>query len=333
MTERDLIEALTRGFPRAPEQVNAIHEADAEILRLGDDLWAATVDDFSAEEDLFFDAEPRLIGWNVVTATLSDLLCVGAIPRFFLPAVCIPQHPPENFLQGLTEGAREALEAADCFLIGGDVGRADHWRYVGVAFGSIGSATPLTRRIPPGNHTLWVSGPLGGANVAAATGSPPPRFPLHLKVAELLRELASASTDTSGGFCDAVWNVSQLSPGARIEIEVEALPLAPGVAAFATASGMPQEAALLGGAGEYEIVFTVPEPCPEAGCLRLEAMGCRAVGRVKERMEPGVFFLRAGGEISAMTEAPPCPRASATTQDHIREVAARAKALFGGGTG
>jgi len=90
VTERELIEALTAGFAQAPEQLNTTHEADAEILRLGAELWAATVDDFSAEEDLFFDADPWLIGWNVVTATLSDLLCVGAVPRFFMPAVCIP---------------------------------------------------------------------------------------------------------------------------------------------------------------------------------------------------------------------------------------------------
>jgi thiamine-monophosphate kinase len=333
MNERDLIHALTQGFPRAPEQLNATYEADAEILRLGTDLWAATVDEFSAEEDLFFDADPRLIGWNVVAATLSDLFCVGAIPRFFLPAVCIPQDPPENFLQDLTAGAREALESAGCYLIGGDVGRADPWRYVGVAFGSIGSANPLTRRIPLGNHTLWVSGPLGGANVAAATSSPPPRFPLHLDVAEILREMASASTDTSGGFCEAVWNVSQVSSGARIEVDVDAIPLAPEVAAFATANGMPREAALLGGAGEYEIIFTVPEPCSDAARFRLETLGCRAVGTVTEAEGPGVFYRTASGEISAMTEAPPCPRASATTRDHIRDVAAMAQALFGGGTG
>jgi thiamine-monophosphate kinase len=333
MNERDLIHALTQGFPRAPEQLNATYEADAEILRLGTDLWAATVDDFSAEEDLFFDADPRLIGWNVVAATLSDLLCVGAVPRFFLPAVCIPQYPPENFLKELTEGAREALDTAECYLIGGDVGRADPWRYVGVAFGSIGSANPLTRRIPSGNHTLWVSGPLGGANVAAATGSPPPRFPLHLEVAEILREMASASTDTSGGFCEAVWNVSQVSPGARIEVDVDALPLAPEVAAFADAHGILPEAALLGGAGEYEIIFTVPEQCSDTTRSRLETAGCRAVGTVTEGEGAGVFYHQEGGEISPMTEAPPCPRASATTRDHIRDVAAMAQALFGGGTG
>jgi len=331
MNERDLIHALTRGFSRAPEQLNATHEADAEVLRLGTDLWAVTVDEFSAEEDLFFDADPRLIGWNVVAATLSDLLCVGAIPSFFLPAVCIPQHPPEGFLQGLTEGAREALEAAGCYLIGGDVGRADPWRFVGVALGSIASDAPLTRRIPGGRHTLWVSGPLGGANVAAATGSPPPPFPLHLKVAELLREMASASTDTSGGFCEAVWNVSQASPDARIEIEVDALPLAPEVPAFASAHGIRREAALLGGAGEYEILFTVPEPCPEVARSRLEAAGCRAVGRVTGGKGLGVFYRTAGGELSTMTEPPPCPRATSSTRDHIRDVAAMAEALFGGG--
>jgi thiamine-monophosphate kinase len=333
VTERDLIEALSLGFPRAPEQVNAIHEADAEILRIGDALWAATVDDFTAEEDLFFDAEPWLIGWNVVAATLSDLLSVGAIPRFFLHAVCTPPELPGEFLREFVRGAREAMDTAGCFLIGGDVGRADHWRYTGTALGPIGSPRPLTRRIPEGHHTLWVSGPLGGANVAAAKGTKPPRIRLHLGLAEAIREFGSACTDTSGGFCDALWNMSQATSGARFEIDLEALPMAREVPEFSIASGMPKGSALLGGAGEYELLFSIPEPCPEGTLLLMKEMGCRVVGSVAQGEEAGVFFRSADRELVTISEPPPCPRASGSAEAHIRDVAAMAGALFGRGTG
>lgn len=331
MTERELIEALTAGFARAPEQLNTTHEADAEILRFGAELWAATVDDFSAEEDLFFDAEPWLIGWNVVTATLSDLLCVGAVPRFFMPAVCIPPELDDDFLEELTRGVREALETAGCFLIGGDVGRADCWRYVGTAFGPISGGRPLTRRVPEGRHTLWITGPLGAANVAAAQRCPPPQFPMRLRVAEAIRELGAACTDTSGGFFDAVWNVHEATPGARIEIDLGAVPMAPGVADFAAAADLPGEAALLGGAGEYELFFAVPESCPDSVPLRLEEAGARKVGSVAWGEPAGVFFRRGDSRPKAMTAPPPCPRAAGTVEIHLRDVAAMAMELFGSG--
>lgn len=331
MTERDLIDTLTRGLPRAPEQVNATHESDAEILRLGDDLWAVTVDDFSAEEDLFHDANPWLVGWNVVTATLSDLLSVGAIPRFFLPSVCLPPRCPEDFLHGITRGVGDALGSAGCFLIGGDVGRAPQWRYTGTAFGPIVSSRPLTRKIPDGHHSLWVSGPMGGANAAAARGAPPPRFPLHLEIATAIRDLASACTDTSGGFYDAVWNLGSATHSSRMEIDTQAIPLAPEVPEFAAATGIPWQAALLGGAGEYELLFAVPDPMPEGATERLLVLGCTMVGRVTvPEKGPGIFLRRGDGEKVPMPEPPPCPRASDSTEGHIREVAAMARTLFGG---
>jgi len=330
VTERELIEALTSGFARAPEQLNTTHEADAEILRLGVELWAATVDDFSAEEDLFFDADPWLIGWNVVAATLSDLLCVGAVPRFFMPAVCIPPNLDDDFLRGLTRGAREALETAGCFLIGGDVGRAESWRYIGTAFGPVGCSIPLLRRVPKGRHTLWITGPLGAANVAAAGGLPPPQYPLRLRAAEAIRDLGVACTDTSGGFCDAVWNVHEATPGGRIEIDLDAVPFASGVADFAAAAGMPREAALLGGAGEYELLCAVPEDSPESTLLRLEDTGARMVGSVAWLEPAGVFFRRGDSAPMAMTGPPPCPRAAGTVENHIQEVARAAMELFGG---
>ncbi|NQU42799.1 hypothetical protein HQ520_05905, partial [bacterium] len=228
-----------------------------------------------------------------------------------------------------------------CFLIGGDVGRADCWRYVGTAFGTVISGRPLTRRVPEGRHTLWITGPLGGANRAAAQRHPPPQFPLRLSAAEVIRELGAACTDTSGGFFDAVWNVHQATPGARIEIDLGALPLAPGVAEFAAGVGMPAEASLLGGAGEYELFFAVPEECPDRGLARLEEGGARRIGSVAWQGPAGVFLHhgdsgppagtvpQAMPTFQAMTDPPPCPRAAGTVENHLREVAAMAAKLFG----
>jgi thiamine-monophosphate kinase len=330
MTERDLIDALVRDLPRAPEQVNQLHESDAEILHLNGALWAVTVDDFSAQEDLFFAADPELVGWNVVAATLSDLFCVGAEPRFFLPAVCLPPRVSEEYVTALNAGVGKALARAACFLIGGDLGQAHPWRYVGTALGPITSGRPITRRIPRGSHTLWISGPLGSANVAAALGKAPPRFPLRVDLAETIRTHAGACMDTSGGFLDAAWSLVQTSPGARMQVEVEALPLAPEVADLAARTGMPREAALLGGAGEYELLFTVSEGVPNDVARRLASLGCQRIGRVMVDEAPrSLLLLRPDGQATRVTRPPPCPRSADSLDIHIREVVAMARVLFG----
>lgn len=354
MKERDLIDILSRGFTRAPEQLNDVHQADAEILRLGDDFWGITVDDFSAQEDLFEAAEPWLAGWNVVVATLSDLFSVGAVPRFFLPAVSLPPGVPEAFVSELSRGTREALAAASCFLIGGDVGQADPWRYVGTALGPIPSRRPVTRTMPPGTHTLWVSGPLGSANMAAAMGWAAPRFPLRQEVARIVREHAAACIDTSGGFGDALWNLGQATRRVRMDVEVASIPLIRETFGSSARSGLPREALLLGGAGEYELLFAIPESCAEGVTSQLDALGCRKVGRAeadpplpgpptprppaeqtvvsrKPSPDAAIRFIREDGSTSVMTEAPPCPRAAGSLEAHVREVVAMARALFGGG--
>ena len=127
--------------------------------------------------------------------------------------------------------------------------------------------------------------------------------------------------------------MSQATPGARFEIEVELLPLAGEVPGFSAAAGIPQGAALLGGAGEYEFLFSIAEPSPKGAVHLLEDMGCRSVGRTSRGEAPGVFINRGNREFVAMSEPPPCPRASGSAEAHISDVAAMAETLFGRGTG
>ena len=53
MREETLIQKVLGRFPRSPEQHNGPFEADAEIVTIGDALWAVTMDEFSEAEDAF----------------------------------------------------------------------------------------------------------------------------------------------------------------------------------------------------------------------------------------------------------------------------------------
>lgn len=331
MREQEMIRELASRFRRSADQSNALFECDAELVAIGGKTWALTLDDFSPEEDLFSLDDPELLGANLATATLSDLLAAGADPAFFMHAVSMPRTITGPVLRRLADGIRSVLEPAGCTLAGGDTGVADTWRYCGFAMGPVVSARPLTRRLPALPQSLWVTGSLGDANVAALQRAPPPRFELRLPEIRAIRDRATGCMDTSGGLVEALWTLHELNPGLRFDLRLESVPLAPGIAAFARAAGIVPEAALLGGAGEYELLVAAPRDLDNASAAEWARLGLTRIGEADPGKEGGLFLHRNGRPVSAMTQPPPCPRAAGSMDEYVREVARAAMTLFGKG--
>lgn len=317
MTEADIIRLFTQPFPRSEQQLNAPFECDAELLRIGDEIWACSIDDFSPEEDLFTSENPQRLGANLVTATLSDLLAAGAEPRFFMHALTLSPNTDNEFLQGLRDGIRATLEQANCFLCGGDLSQGATWRYSGFAMGP--TARPLTRKLPETSTALWVTGSLGDANLAALLQAPTPAFELRLKEAAVIRKYATGCIDTSGGLMDALWNLHSLNPHLRIELHREHIPMDEGLSSI---DHIPPEAALVGGAGEYELLFATPEldATEEA---ELTALGITRIADLSTA-NPGLFVHNRKVETP-----PPCPRSGESMENYIGAVIHYAAAVFG----
>ncbi|MCE5197985.1 MAG: AIR synthase related protein [Armatimonadota bacterium] len=321
MSEYDIIRRFSEAFRRSPLQENGLFECDSELIRIGDQLWALTMDEFTPEEDLFTSDDPEALGANLAVATLSDLLAAGATPAWFMHSVSLPKAADSTFISGLSAGISSVLSEANCSLCGGDIGGADTWRFCGFAMGAVQENKPLTRIMPCEPQTLWITGTLGDANLAALSGSPTPRFELWLEEAEAIRRSATACIDTSGGFFDALWMLHSLNPHLRFEIDLDRLPIAPGVREAARAAGFPVEAALLGGAGEYELLFALPAGLVNPG------IDATYVGAVQPDSEPGIVIYRDGNQVNRVIQPPPCPRDAATIVDHIQEVMAMAHQL------
>lgn len=322
MSEYDLIRSFAGAFPRSPLQQNGLFASDAEIIKIGDHLWGLTIDEFSPEEDLFTSQDPFTLGANLATATLSDLFAVGAVPEWFMHSLTLPREADQALIDGLRAGIADVLGRAGCSLCGGDMGSAESWRFCGFAMGPVGRS--LSRIMPGEPQSLWATGTLGDANLAALTGAPTPAFELRLKEAAVIRERATGCIDTSGGFFDSVWLLHELNPDYKFEIDLDLLPIAAGIREAAGAVGFPAEAALLGGAGEYELLFTLPESVSE---LDIEAT---KVGNACPDQCPGVSLYREHELVSQMTSPPPCPRDAASVQDHIGDVIKMASTLFSG---
>ena len=253
MNEYDLIRGL---FGR---DIPDLFASDAQFFQTGGGEWGVTCDTFTPEDDGFDPADARLLGANVVRGTLSDLAASGCDAAFFLQAATFPRGAFAAWYEGYARGVREALAEAGCRLLGGDTGEADATSFTGIALGPRRRA--LSRRLPPGPHRLWTTGPFGAFNAAAAAGLPAPEISR--------REAPSCATaclDTSGGFADALWQLHEQNPA--LDFVLRGVPLA--------AAGGP--ALLFGGAGEYELVFAAPPDAPAPpGCLPI-GEACPAQG-------------------------------------------------------
>jgi thiamine-monophosphate kinase len=330
MNEYETILRLMAPFGRSLRQRNQPFECDAELLEIGGELWGVSVDEFSPAEDCFPGGDSRQLGRNLAVATLSDLFACGAQPAFFLQALCLPPDSDDDFTDGLARGISETLEAAECHLCGGDLGRADTWRFTGIALGRVPHKRAITRRIgTAGPVELWISGSLGDGNLAAVGALPALSLELRTDVAKWLAEHAVACIDTSGGLWDAMWMLTNINPGLRFELNLACVPLADGVASFCRKAGLPPSVALIGGAGEYELLFAVESASNEQLRAELLRIGAVRIGQALPHHEPG--FFATNGACSRYCPAPPCPnpRGNNTREAYFAAVAKAASTLEG----
>lgn len=329
MNEYETIRRIAACFRSRSAPVNRPFVSDAEFVRIGSALWGMTMDEFSPSEDLFTANDPRVLGANLATATLSDLLAAGVEPQCFMHALCLPRDPDIRFVETLCGGMADVLDRADCTLCGGDLGTAEPWRYTGFAMGPLGAPRPITRQLAARPQTLWITGTLGDLNMAAFTGAATPEIELRLHEAQQVQDSALAGIDTSGGLADALWMLHQASPGMRLCVDAAALPYAPGVRETCAAAGIPPESALFGGAGEYELLFALPgDTTTPARFATLREAGLTPIGQAVPSAHAGVYFRLASGIEARMAGPPPCPRQACNTQEHARQAAAAAVTLL-----
>jgi thiamine monophosphate kinase len=294
MKETEIIATLAEGLARSPLQHNARFTSDAEILTLNGGPVAVTVDDYSAEDHLSAH-DPMQLGWNLVTATVSDLLAVGAEPRFMLNSFVATRGMDAPYLRALSAGMQQALTACGASMAGGDIGTGADWRFTGVALGSFRDRhVPLSRLAPCAAGAVMVTGDFGDANLAAGAGGPAPRFEIRLAESTHLAGLAAeragmapaACIDTSDGLMSALETLCTLTAGLRIEVDLTAVPYARGVIGAAAAMQVPQEVFLMGSAGEYELLALVPESARRTAAQA----GLRQIGAFRTSDQPGLYF-------------------------------------------
>lgn len=231
---------------------------DAAVLaaRAGGALVASTD---TSVEGVHFRREwlaPEEIGYRAAAAALSDLAAMGAVPLGLLAAMTIPPAWLAE-LPAISDGVGEAAEVAGTVVIGGDISQGRDLSLTITVLGT--SQRILHRSRAQAGDIVYVTGRLGGPLAAlreltrrrAPSREARERFahpvPRINEAVWLAEHGASAAIDISDGLASELGHLSAAS-GVRIQIELENVPVMPGLSAIdATASGE-----------EYELLITAP---------------------------------------------------------------------------
>ena len=291
MREADFIKEISRIHGSTPFQ------ADAEILPWGDGFLLSSMDSFSEQEDFLAGMMPGTIGHNLACAACSDILACGAKPEYLLQNWCYDQEHDQDFFLEVASGIEEVLKAYGARCVGGDIGAASEWSWTATV---IAASQTSVRRVASSrvDFDLYATGCMGAANAALFLGLPQPSF----RILRPVPQGALFATDTSGGFMDTLENFRRVNQGMYLEVDANAV-ISPSMTKLLPPDVEPGWT-LVGGVGEYEIVFAMPEGSVCPGTMKI------GHGHFCDERE-NEFALTYNGRHGKMTSAPPDYRALA----------------------
>ncbi|MDX3904799.1 MAG: thiamine-phosphate kinase [Pigmentiphaga sp.] len=264
----------------------------AGMLGVGDDCallpdtgcaTAVSTDLLIEGRHFFADVDPRALGHKALAVNLSDLAAMGARPTAFVLGLALPRID-DAWLSAFAQGMFALADAHGCPLVGGDTTRSLAGVTISVTvFGAVPADGALRRAGARPGDDIWVSGPLGDADLALRLLSGDSAVPVDDRAAALaatrralewpaprvalglaLRGLAHAAIDISDGLLQDLGHILAAS-GCGARVCADEVPVSAAVSALPPA--WRRQCALAGG-DVYELCFTAP---PEARTRVAEA--------------------------------------------------------------
>jgi thiamine-monophosphate kinase len=277
MGEFELLARLRERLPPAGPRVRVGMGDDAAVTVPGG-ATATSVD--AIVDGVHFRREQASlgqIGRKALATALSDLAAMGAEPGEAYVVLGVPPDLDEDGCIELVDGIAAVGAATGTTLAGGDVTRAPA---LTVAITVVGHAPGpellVTRAGARPGDALVLSGEIGGAAAGLLLLERPELEPavgaetaarLRARQLEpnarlragraLARAGATAMIDLSDGLGGDARHIAEES-GARLRIDVGALPLAKGVAEIAAAAGRDSIQLALSGGEDYELLAALP---------------------------------------------------------------------------
>jgi thiamine-monophosphate kinase len=271
--EFDFIDWIRRQSPATPlvsvppgDDLAVLNWPAGELLLVGAD---------QVLDGVHFDSRvhsPRQIGRKAMNRNLSDCAAMACLPAAAVATVALPRGAGMEYAKELYLGLRDAADAFDCPIVGGDTGSWPGALALSVTIlcRSAGIA-PITRAGARPGDLVCVTGSLGGSLLGRHMTFEP-------RIA-LARRLAgsghiTAMIDLSDGLSRDLRHICRESKVGAL-IDAEKVPIHPDVLRLAD-SGSPLEHALHDGE-DYELLFTIAP-----GDVPAEST---AIGTVTESLE------------------------------------------------
>ena len=323
MGEFELLALLRERLPAAGPQVHLGSGDDAAVTVPGGAV-ATSVD--ALVDGVHFRRESatlRQIGRKAISTALSDLAAMGAAPGEAYVWLGAPEDLDEEGLLEVGAGLAAVAAETGTTVAGGDLTRAPVLSLAVTVTGHAPSADNFVTRAGarPGD-ALVVTGELGAAAAGLVLIEDPSAVPvdgqgLDTAAADALRGRqldptprlaagqalaaagATAMIDISDGLAGDAGHVAAAS-GVLLVIDADALPVAPGVAEVATATGRDALELAAAGGEDYELLAALPPEALAPAREALAALGVplTVVGEVEaaEGGSPRAELRRRGGE-------------------------------------
>lgn len=228
------------------------------------------------------------LGHKALAVNLSDLAAMGASPVAATVALGVPPGlASDGSIERLYEGMEALAAAHEMTVAGGDVTGAPILVISVTVIGRMApGVAPLLRSAARPGDVLCVTGALGGGiaalRVLEGRGA---ALPAHLRLALLDRHLrpvprvsagrvlaasgARAALDCSDGLALDARRMAEAS-GVAITIDLDRLPLVPGVSEVAAGLGLEPRMFAATGGDDYELVVALPPDLVGPLSARLE---------------------------------------------------------------
>ena len=304
MKEFDVIRRISGSLPDAPSEVLVPIGDDCAVLHLGESTWAAAADMLVAGYHFKDWASPEDVGYKAVAVNVSDVVAMGAVPRFVLVSGGAPE--PDT-IDRCFRGVLEACEELGVYPIGGDTTGAGALTVDVSILGQFSYLPVLRSGARPGD-LLAVTGELGasGAGLLALENGnrgperlvrkhlrPEPRVVAGQAAARLD---AHAMIDLSDGLASDVRHICEKS-GVGCRIELGRLPIAGDTREYLDSQGHAPETLAITGGEDYELLVAAPETVLNALAAETET----PLTVIGEITDSEVEFLRDGEKVEGLS--------------------------------
>jgi thiamine-monophosphate kinase len=285
MAEFELIERIRERSGAGQGVTLGIGDDAAVLIPTPGRELVATTDALVLDRHFTADWPGQDVGTLAAQANLSDLAAMGAIPRWALLALTLPDLD-EAWIDAFLDGFLGALEAAGAALVGGNLARGP--LNIGVQLlGEVPAGQAVTRSGARAGDRLIVTGTVGDAAAALCLGEAAGaaltarlrRPTARLRAGRALRGHARAMIDLSDGLLADLGHL--LAGGLGAEIDLDALPASQALAA-AVPDRSRRRALQTGGGSDYELLACLPADSDLLALAESATTPLTEIGRVTD---------------------------------------------------